>query len=72
MKLETKYHDFSLGDGWFGNIEYTIIGKHYKGVMYVTSEYSENESWVEELDEYFQSEEMMIDYCEKYIRVNNT
>ena len=67
-----KLHEFNLGDGWFGNIEYSVEGKHYTGTMYVTSEYSDGVSWASELDEYFQTEEMMLDYCLKFVRVNNT
>lgn len=42
--IEQKFsyhHDFNIGDGWFGNVEWTEENCHYKGTMYVTSEYSE-------------------------------
>ncbi|WCZ66230.1 hypothetical protein [Yersinia phage MHG19] len=65
-------HEFRLGDGWYGNVEYTVDKGRYTGTMYVTSEYSLGVSWVEELDEYFINDEYMIDYVEKFIRVNNT
>lgn len=69
---ETNHHDFNLGDGWFGNIDWTEEDARFVGTMYVTSEYSEGVSWYAELDEYFDNQDDMIEYAERFIRVNNT
>lgn len=64
-------HEFHLGDGWYGNVSYSVEDGRYTGTMYVTSEYSLGVAWYSELDEYFADKDYMIDYVEKFIRVNN-
>lgn len=70
--MKTRNHDFNLGDGWFGNIEYWAEDCGFKGTMFVTSEYSLGVSWLEHFDVQHVSEDTMLEYCEKFIRENNT
>lgn len=70
--MKTRKHEFNLGDGWFGNIEWTEEGTWFNGTMYVTSEYSEGVSWASELNDGFGHREDMIEWAEKYIRMHNT
>ncbi|UCR81370.1 hypothetical protein PSD2002_0254 [Escherichia phage PSD2002] len=65
-------HDFHIGDGRFGNVEWDVDGSWYTGTMYATSEYSEGVSWAMELDDVFASSEEMLEYVEQTIRENNT
>lgn len=65
------HHDFNLGDGWFGNLDWKEENGRYTGTMYVTSEYSLGVSWYSELDEYFADEDAMLEYVERFIKVNN-
>lgn len=72
-----KTFEFSLGDGWVGNIEYDFDSIGYGfyqfiGTLYVTSEYSEGVSWASELDDVFASEQEMLLWAQELIRNENT
>lgn len=65
-------HDFYLGDGWYGCVEWNMSGGFYEGLLYSTSECSINHLWEQKFSEYFPSEEAMIKWAEATIKVNNT
>ncbi|WDR21718.1 hypothetical protein CPTAKMNP4_052 [Salmonella phage vB_SenM-AKM_NP4] len=67
-----KLHEFNLGNGWYGNIEYWPEDGGFKGIMFVTSECSLGVSWQEYFDVMHISEDFMLEYCRNYIRENNT
>ncbi|AHY25023.1 hypothetical protein AVV36_gp061 [Pectobacterium bacteriophage PM2] len=79
--MKERLHTFEFRN-LIGNIEYTVdytkdeygettgIGR-YVGVMFATSKNSLGVLWADELDEYFDSKDEMIHYCERTIRVNN-
>ena len=70
--MKTHYHEFRLGDGYIGNIEWTEEGTWFNGTLYVTSEYAPGVVWMDELNAGFGHTEDMIKWSEQYIRENNT
>lgn len=68
-----KTFNFYIGDGHYGNVEYTFdsIGYGYyefEGTVYVTSEYSEGVLWSSELDEVFTSEQEMLLWAQEFVK----
>lgn len=69
---EYQRHEFSIGDGYFGIVEWTENYEEstprFFGTMYVTCEYAPGVVMYAELDEYFADRDDMLKYVEDFIR----
>lgn len=64
-------HDFYLGDGWYGSVEWIETDGLYTGLMYVMSECSINHIWSEHFNKEFSSEADMIEWTTARIEEEN-
>lgn len=71
---EIHRHEFSIGDGYIGIVEWTENYEEstprFFGTMYVTCEYAPGVVCMAEFDEYFLDYDDMIEWSKRYIKRN--